>query len=74
VAGAAQGHLWILVSGLAISVVLMGLAANLVASLLERYRWIAWVGLLVVFYIALKLVWEGGHEVAEHMGYTPLNF
>jgi YjbE family integral membrane protein len=71
VAGAAQGHLWVLVSGLAISVVLMGLAANLVASLLERYRWIAWVGLLVVFYIALKLVWEGGHEVAEHMGLIP---
>jgi YjbE family integral membrane protein len=68
VAGAAQGHLWVLVTGLALSVVLMGLAANLVASLLERYRWIAWVGLLVVLYIALKLVWEGGHEVAEHMG------
>ena len=74
VAGAAQGHLWVLVAGLAISVVLMGLAANLVASLLERYRWIAWVGLLVVFYIALKLVWEGGHEVAEHMGYTAPDF
>jgi YjbE family integral membrane protein len=74
VAGAAQGHLWVLVAGLAISVVLMGFAANLVASLLERHRWIAWVGLLVVLYIALDLVWEGGHEVAEHMGYTPLNF
>ncbi len=63
VAGAAGGRLWVLVTGLGVSVVLMGLAANLVARLLERYRWIAWVGLLIVLYIALKLVWDGGHEV-----------
>jgi len=63
VAGAAQGRLWVLVSGLGVSVVLMGVAASLVARLLERYRWIAWVGLLIVLYIALKLVWDGGHEV-----------
>jgi len=43
------------------------LAANLVAKLLERYRWIAWVGLLIVLYIALKLVWEGGHDVWAHL-------
>jgi YjbE family integral membrane protein len=69
VAGAAQGNVWVLVVGLAVSVVLMGAAANLVASLLERYRWIAWVGLLVVLYIALKMIWEGGHEVGHHLGY-----
>ena len=63
VAGAAAGSLWVLVTGLAVSVVLMGVAANLVARLLERYRWIAWIGLLIVLYIALKLVWDGGHEV-----------
>ncbi len=63
VAGAAGGRLWVLVTGLGVSVVLMGVAANLVARLLERYRWIAWVGLLIVLYIALKLVWDGGHEV-----------
>ena len=63
VAGAAGGRLWVLVTGLAVSVVLMGIAANLVARLLERYRWIAWVGFLIVLYIALKLVWDGGHEV-----------
>jgi YjbE family integral membrane protein len=68
VAGAANGHLWVLVSGLAVSVVLMGLAAGLVAKLLERYRWIAWVGLAIVLYIALKLIWEGGHDVAAHLG------
>jgi YjbE family integral membrane protein len=66
VAGAANGHTWVLVVGLAFSVVLMGLAASFIAKLLERHRWIAWVGLLIVLYIALKLVWEGGHDVFEH--------
>ena len=67
VAGAANGHTWVLVTGLAISVVLMGVAANWIANLLERQRWVAWVGLLVVFYVALKLIWEGGHEVLAHI-------
>ncbi len=67
VAGASTGHPWILVAGLAISVVLMGAAANLVAGLLEKHRWIAWVGLLIVLYVALKLVWDGGHEVIAHL-------
>jgi YjbE family integral membrane protein len=64
VAGAAQNNLWILVIGLLLSVGLMGLAANLIARLLERYRWIAWVGLLIVVYVALNMIWHGGHEVA----------
>ena len=63
VAGAAREHPWVLVVGLAISVVLMGAAATFIASLLERYRWIAWAGLALIFYISLKLIWEGGHEV-----------
>jgi YjbE family integral membrane protein len=66
VAGAADGHTWVLVVGLAFSVVLMGLAASAIARLLERYRWIAWVGLAIVLFIALKLIWEGGHDVWEH--------
>ena len=65
VAGAAQGHIWVLVTGLAISVVLMGLAASLIAGLLERHRWIAWVGLLIVLYVAVKMIFDGGHEVIE---------
>jgi YjbE family integral membrane protein len=65
VAGAAQGHTWVLVTGLAISVVLMGVAATMVANLLERHRWIAWVGLLIVLYIALKLIWEGSEDIWE---------
>jgi YjbE family integral membrane protein len=68
VAGAADGNVWVLVAGLAVSVALMGLAAGLVARLLERVRWIAWVGLAIVFYIAMKLIWQGAHEVAQHMG------
>jgi YjbE family integral membrane protein len=63
VAGAARDHPWVLVFGLAISVVLMGAAATLVARLLERYRWLAWVGLAIVLYIALKMIWEGGYDI-----------
>lgn len=63
VAGAAGESLWVLVVGLTISVVLMGLAASLIARLLERFRWIAWIGLAIVLYVALKMIWEGGHEV-----------
>jgi YjbE family integral membrane protein len=65
VAGAAHGHTWILATGLLLSVVLMGLAANLVAQLQQRYRWIAWIGLLIVLYVSAKMIWDGGHEVAS---------
>jgi YjbE family integral membrane protein len=68
VAGAAHGSVWVLVVGLAVSVVLMGAAAGLIASLLERQRWIAWVGLAIVFYVALKLIWEGWNQVAANVG------
>ena len=67
VAGAADGHIWVLATGLLFSVVLMGVAASFIARLLERHRWIAWVGLLIVLYIALKLVWEGGVDVWAHL-------
>ena len=69
VAGAAEGHPWILVIGIAISVVLMGVAASWIASLLEKHRWIAWVGLVIVLYVAIKMVWDGGWDVAEKMGW-----
>lgn len=67
VAGAAKDHPWVLVTGLTMSVVLMGVAAGLVARLLEKYRWIAWIGLLIVLYVALRMIWDGGHEVAFHL-------
>ena len=65
VAGAAKDHTWVLVAGLAISVVLMGVAATLIANLLNRHRWIAWVGLLVILYVAADMVWQGTHQVAD---------
>jgi len=64
VAGAAHDRLWVLVTGLLLSVGLMGVAAGLIARLLGRYRWIAWIGLLIVLYVALTMIWHGGHEVA----------
>ncbi len=66
VAGAAQGSLWVLATGLVLSVAMMGLAAGLIASMLERFRWIAWVGLLIVLYVALHMIWQGSNEVAAH--------
>ena len=68
VAGASREHPWVLVAGLAVSVVLMGAAARFIASLLERYRWIAWVGLAIVLYVALQLMWEGAHDIMARMG------
>jgi YjbE family integral membrane protein len=65
VAGAAQGSTWVLATGLLLSVVLMGVAANLLANLLERYRWIAWIGLLIVLYVAATMIWHGAFDVAE---------
>jgi YjbE family integral membrane protein len=65
VAGAARDHLDVLVIGLLLSVALMGAAANLIARLLERYRWISYIGLLIVFYVALNMIWHGGHEVMK---------
>ncbi len=64
VAGAAHDRFWVLTAGLVLSVGLMGLAANLIARLLERHRWIAWIGLAIVLYVALTMIWNGGHEVA----------
>ena len=68
VAGAAREHPWVLVLGLTISVVLMGAAASLVARLLEQYRWLAWVGLMIVLYIAGKMIWDGSHEIMVAVG------
>jgi YjbE family integral membrane protein len=64
VAGAAREHPGILIVGLVFAVALMGVAANFIAKYIERYRWIAWVGLLVILWVALKMIWEGAHHVA----------
>jgi len=64
VAGAAKDHPWVLVFGLALSVLLMGVAANMIARYIDRYRWIAWIGLLVILWVALKMIYEGAGHVA----------
>lgn len=63
VAGAARDHPTVLVIGLVLSIALMGLAATFIARLLNKHRWIAYVGLLIILYVALKMMWEGWHEV-----------
>jgi len=65
VAGAAKEHPWVLVVGLGFSVVLMGVAATLIAKLLERYRWIAWIGLVIILYVSADMIWQGTHELAD---------
>lgn len=64
VAGAAREHPTVLVFGLALSIALMGIAASFIARLLNRYRWIAFVGLAIILYVALDMIWRGMHEVS----------
>jgi len=63
VAGAAREHPGILIVGLLLSVALMGIAANLIARYIERYRWIAYAGLVVILYVAVKMIWDGSHQI-----------
>ncbi len=63
VAGAAREHPTVLAIGLIFSIGLMGLAATLIARLLDRYRWIAYLGLAIVLYVALDMIWRGSVEV-----------
>lgn len=64
VAGAARDHPWVLVFGLVLSVLLMGVAANVIARYIDRYRWIAWIGLAVILWVALKMIYDGVEDVA----------
>ena len=64
VAGAAREHPYVLVFGLVLSVLLMGVAANFIARYIDRYKWIAWVGLIVILWVALKMIYEGAGHVA----------
>jgi len=73
VASAAAGHEWVLVVGLVVSVVLMAVAATLIARLLEKHRWIAWIGFAVILYVAIKMIWEGFSDFGI-VGHWPLRF
>jgi YjbE family integral membrane protein len=67
VAGAAREHPMILIFGLALSIALMGLAANFIARLLEKHRWIAYVGLAIILYVAFDMCYRGVLEVWPHL-------
>jgi len=70
VAGAAREHPGILIIGLILSVALMGIAANIIAKYIERFRWIAYIGLAVIIYVAGKMIYEG--VVDQHVGLLTL--
>ncbi len=63
VAGAARQHIFVLIIGLTLSVALMGVAATVIARLLKRYFWISYVGLAVIAWVAITMIWEGGWQV-----------
>ncbi|WP_372399974.1 TerC family protein [Azospirillum sp. HJ39] len=63
VAGAAREHLGVLVIGLTLSIALMGLAASVIARVLQKHRWLAYVGLVIILYVALDMIYRGTLEV-----------
>ncbi len=65
VAGTARGHVIVLAAGLILSVALMGVASEITARLIARHRWIAWVGLAIVAFVALRMIYDGSAEVAS---------
>jgi YjbE family integral membrane protein len=71
VAGAARQHPAVLALGLLVSVALMGIAANLVAKLLTKYRWLAWVGLAIVLYVSVMMIYQGSFQVLHHVAGKP---
>jgi YjbE family integral membrane protein len=72
VAGTARHHPWVLVFGLMLSVGLMGVAATLIAGMLRRYPWISYAGLMLIAWVALSMIWEGGHDAWRDMnGHEP---
>jgi YjbE family integral membrane protein len=66
VAGAAREHVWVLAVGLVLSIAMMGIAASMIARLLRKHPWINYAGLIIVFYVAMRMIWDGGHEIVHH--------
>lgn len=63
VGGAAREHPWVLVFGLALSIALMAFAASWIARLLQRYHWIGYIGLAIIVYVAIEMIWRGWGQV-----------
>jgi YjbE family integral membrane protein len=74
VAGAAREHPYVLVFGLGLSIALMGLAAGLIARLLQTHRWIAYVGLAIILYVALEMIYRGAHEIWPFINTVVANY
>jgi predicted tellurium resistance membrane protein TerC len=70
VAGAAKENINALIFGLILSVLLMGVASNFVARLLNRFRWIGWIGLAIIVYVALDMIWSGGGQLLALYGHA----
>ena len=68
VAGAARDHLAVLWFGLILSVILMAVASNFIARILDRYHWVAWIGFLIIIYVAGDMIWDGTREVVVATG------
>ncbi|MGK2285403.1 YjbE family putative metal transport protein [Pedomonas sp. V897] len=68
VAGASHEHPWVMVFGLVLSVALMGVAAGFIARVIDRFRWLAYIGLLVIVYVALSMIWDGWHQISPYVG------
>jgi YjbE family integral membrane protein len=68
VAGAAMDHVWVLAIGLLLSIALMGIAASMIANLLARHPWLSYAGLIIVVYVALRMIYFGGMELIHPDG------
>jgi YjbE family integral membrane protein len=68
VAGAARDHLAVLWFGLILSVILMAVASSFIARVLDRHHWVAWIGFLIIVYVAGDMIWDGTHEVVAATG------
>lgn len=66
VAGAAGNNLWLMTGGILLSVLLMGMAATYIAKLLHRYKWLAWIGLLIILSVAIELIYKGSMQIYLH--------
>jgi len=68
VAGAARNHITIMMIGLGFSVILTGIAAGIIARLLDRHRWIGYVGVVLILWVSLRMIWDGGIDVMTKLG------
>ena len=68
VAGAARNHMQILIVGLVLSVLLTGIAASMVARIVDRYRWINHLGIAMIVWVGVRMIWDGSLDVLTHLG------